>query len=99
MDAEGDRIQGINWRIIMGQGGMVTVRIPALELDFDEVKVHGYDQGGLWIESQKLTDLVCRVTGQSSLPTTPVFFVPYSAIHFAFVALGGLSLSSENLGL
>jgi hypothetical protein len=50
MDAKGDRILGINWRIIIGQGGVVAVRIPSIELaklDFEEVKVHGYDDGGL----------------------------------------------------
>jgi hypothetical protein len=95
MDAKGDRILGINWRIIIGQGGVVAVRIPSIELDFEEVKVHGYDDGGLWIESRTLTGKVRRVIRQSSLPATPVFFVPYSAIHFAFVALEGLPMSAE----
>jgi hypothetical protein len=76
MDAKGDRILGINWRIIIGQGGVVTVRIPSIELDFEEVKVHGYEDGGLWIESRTLTGKVRRVIRQSSLPATPCSSCP-----------------------
>jgi hypothetical protein len=72
---KGNRILGINWRIVIGQGGVVTVRIPSMEL-FEEVKVHGYDDGGLWIESQTLADKVRRGIRQSSLPATPVFSCP-----------------------
>ena len=84
----------------MQQGGVITVKIPSLELEMAEVKVHGFDSGGIWIESQKLTDMVCRVMAESSLPSTPVFFVPYSSIAFAFATLADLpSMSSEKLGL
>jgi hypothetical protein len=99
MEHQDSPLVGINFAIIMRQGGMITASIPTINDGLLEMKVEGFDNGGIWIQCQKLTDIVHRILGSSSLPSTPIFFVPYSAIRFAFVGVEGQSFSAEKLGL
>jgi hypothetical protein len=100
MDNQDDPLVGINFEIIMQQGGMITARVPTLAGNsLLEMKVCGVDQGGIWVECQALTDVVLRKLNESSLPTTPILFLPYSAIRFAFVGVERRSLSTEKLGI
>jgi hypothetical protein len=94
-----DALFGVNFEVIMRQGNLITAQIPTLDKDLLTLKLHGFDDGGIWVENQKLTDMVLKILGESSLPNTPIFFVPYSSIRFAFVAVEGQSLSAEKLGL
>lgn len=92
-------VPGINFDVILKQGGMFWAHIPSLDRDVLDLKLEGFDQGGIWIQSQKLTDKLLSKINQSFSPTTAVIFVPYTAIHYAFVIVEGTSLSAEKLGL
>ena len=78
---------------------MFSALIPTLHDQILELKLEGFDEGGIWVQSQKLTDQIMRKLNQTALPTTPVIFVPYSAFHYAFVQVNELSLSDEKFGL
>jgi hypothetical protein len=91
---------GINLAVLMRQNATLYAHIPTLAKDdLLELKLHGFDFGGIWVENQKLTDMVLEILNKAATPTTPVFFVPYSAIHFACTAVEGQSLSAGKLGL
>ena len=64
-----------------------------------ELKLHGVEHGGIWVENQELTDSVLKVLNAATLPLQPVFFVPYSSILWAFSLTEGQSLSAGKLGL
>ena len=90
---------GINFRAIFDQGSSVWAMIPGVSKQLLELKLEGVEQGGIWIQSQKLTDDLLRAMVRPSLEGTLVVFVPYSAIQYAVVLGEGVSLSAEKLGL
>ena len=96
-----DEELGISLRACMEQGVHLTVYAPILKQDtMLELKLHGIEQGGIWVENQTLTDIMLDAAHETSLPSTPIFFVPYSSIRWAFVMADDLpSLSSRKLGL
>jgi hypothetical protein len=66
--------------------------------EFQHVKLHGVEIGGMWIESEKATQVLLSAT---KLPAgkTPVFFLPYSQIRFGVDVLDGISLSEKAFGV
>jgi len=50
--------------------------------------LRGVETGGLWVENQEITDLILKTMEKTMLEATPVMFVPFSQIHWAFDALG-----------
>ena len=64
-----------------------------------QLKLHGIEQGGIWVENQELTDSVLETVNVTTLPMQPVFFVPYTSIVWAVAVIEGQSLSAEKLGL
>ena len=98
MDNQEEPFLGIDFEIIMRQGGMITASVPFLEPNkLLEMKVCGIDAGGIWVECQTLTDIVLRTINTATLPTMPILFLPYSQIRFAFVSVEGQSLSAEKM--
>ena len=89
----------ISFRGIFEQDSHCWAFIPSMGSEPLDIKLEGVDQGGIWIQCQRVTDMILRELGQSSFPATPVVFVPYSAIRYAFVLAEGPSLSAEKLGL
>ncbi len=62
------------------------------------VKLLTVDDGGIWVEDQKLTN---DVLGSLNLPAAPALvtpFFPYSSIHAIFANVPGLSLSEKAFG-
>lgn len=64
-----------------------------------ELKLHGIEQGGIWVENQELTDSVLSALNVATLPVRPIFFVPYASIVWAATLTEGQSLSAEKFGL
>jgi hypothetical protein len=91
-------LMGINFAAVM-EGDGILLALTSLRDEPLELKLHGFDEGGIWVENQKLTDMVLGLFDAASLPAQPVFFVPYSGIRWAFVLAKGQSLSSAKLGL
>lgn len=75
----------------------IAVTIPESPAGLHEVKLHGVESGGIWIEQQALTEVALELLQQSVLVCTPIMFVPYSSMQFAVALLDKVALS-EKLG-
>ncbi len=64
---------------------------------FSELTIRGVESGGLWVECAKVTQAWMQEMGVPALKT-PIFFLPYNEIRFAFAA-GELSLSDKAFGV
>jgi hypothetical protein len=80
-------------------GQTIPIKIPMMsETVLQEVTIRGVDLGGIWIESESMTKQLLAGLGVPAIKT-PVFFVPYHAIKFAFYGTDGLTLSPKAFGL
>jgi hypothetical protein len=78
-------------------GETVIAIVPFIDrVKFQELKIHGAEAGGIWVESQTLTNLVLKSIKQASAPRTPIFFVPFSQITMAWQAIEQTSLSEPS---
>lgn len=80
-------------------GETIAVVIPFInETQFQHVKLHAVEVGGIWIESpvatQKLLNDLKLQVGK-----TPVVFVPYAQIRYILDALDEISLSEKAFGV
>jgi len=57
--------------------------------------VRGADLGGVWVEYQTITDQILKSLDISMLEKTPLMFIPYSRIMFAFASNDVPSISSR----
>ncbi len=82
-------------------GSTIRAMIPIWSPDQtpQDFKLHGVEAGGLWLESQDLTDKLLSDLGIAAAPKTVVLFVPYQHIHFVVGLVDQSSLSEEALGL
>jgi hypothetical protein len=60
--------------------------------------IRGVENGGIWIECESLTQSVLAALGLPALKT-PVFFVPYQQIKFAYYGSETLALSEKAFGV
>jgi hypothetical protein len=78
----------------------VIVLIPKLDpVKLKVVKVVGVEAGGVWIESQEITNTLLQMLKVSSAPKRPLFFFPYHQITLAMYAMPGTSLDEKAFGL
>jgi hypothetical protein len=61
--------------------------------------LHGVESGGLWVESQTLTNAFLARVGLASAPKTAVFFLPFHQISFVLDSLNVPSLSEKAFGV
>jgi hypothetical protein len=65
-------------------GEIVPFKIARIDPDHEqEVLLHGVEAGGVWIESQELTNNFLTRMRVSSSPRTIVLFLPWHEISFA----------------
>jgi len=94
-----DDTHGTTFQTVFDQGSSCWAFIPSLDTEPLDITIEGIEHGGIWIQCQRITDMLLREMGKSSFQATPIVFVPYSAIRYAFVLKEGASLSAEKLGL
>jgi hypothetical protein len=77
-------------------GQVITAHIPYLhQTQWQEVKLHAVENGGIWIESQKfMTEMLTRI-GATMSPKTMIFFLPFSQITFIGASLDTPSISEK----
>lgn len=76
------------------------VLIPRMDpVKYQKVKLLGVEAGGIWIESQDVTNATLKHLGLSSLPTTIVIFFPYHEIAFAVRSIDKIALDEQAFGL
>ena len=61
----------------------------------EKVRLHGIDHGGVWIESQLLTDRFLETTKEIMANKTLITFLPFWKISLAFSAADMPSISSK----
>jgi hypothetical protein len=66
---------------------------------YQHVKLLGVEAGGLWIESQTLTNAMLQAMGVASAPKTAAFFFPYHEISFAITSIEGPALDEKAFGI
>ena len=66
---------------------------------YQRVKLHGVEAGGLWIESQTLTNSILQTLGIPSAPKTLVLFVPFHQILGGVAGAEGPSLDEKAFGV
>jgi len=77
-------------------GQLITVAIPAIDPQlYQEVRLLGVEPGGIWIESQTLTNQALKIAGQTAAPNSLAFFFPYGELRFGFVPIPGPALDEK----
>jgi hypothetical protein len=76
--------------------GLVPMMDPQI---FQVMVLHGVEEGGIWVENQKLTTLMLTGLKQASSSKTPLFFVPFHEIRFLMQSTEKSSLSEKAFGL
>lgn len=80
-------------------GQNIQAAIPFInKTEFQDIKIHGVETGGLWIECQALTNQILEAIGESH-GRTPLFFLPFHQISFAWTAIDQIALSESALGV
>ena len=88
----------MNFEKMIGQHILVKInRID--QTKYQDVKLLGVEAGGLWIESQTLTNAMLQAMQIPSAPKTAAFFFPYHEISFAISAIEGPSLDEKSFGV
>jgi hypothetical protein len=78
----------------------VLVLIPRIhESQYQKVKLHGVEAGGIWIESQNITNAILQSVGSQVAPKTPIFFFPYHQISFVIGRLDVPALDEKAFGV
>jgi hypothetical protein len=81
-------------------GQQILLNIPRLDqTHYQKVKLIGVETGGLWLESQALTNCVLQARGVPAAPKTLVWFLPYHEISFAISSIEGVALDEAAFGL
>jgi len=81
-------------------GETVLAVVPFIDsVIFQQLKIHGAEAGGIWVECQHLTDKVLKSIRMPAVAKTPIFFVPFSQITFAWRAIDQTALSEQSFGV
>ena len=64
-----------------------------------DLKIHGIEFGGIWLECQNVTEGMLARIGEQSAPKTPIVFVPYSQIKFLLSSIDAPALSERGFGV
>jgi len=74
------------------------VLIPKIDQKiYQKVKLHGVEAGGLWLESQAVTNALLQTLGAPATEKTVVFFWPYHQIQFAISSIDQPSFDERAL--
>jgi hypothetical protein len=63
------------------------------------VKLLGVEVGGIWVESQEITNQMLQFIGQATAEQTPIVFLPYHAIASILVSIEGVALDEKAFGV
>jgi len=78
-------------------GERLAFLIPRIDPEGEtEVILHGVEAGGVWIESQRLTNELMTQFRVAYAPRTLVFFVPYHEIAWAMASIEKSSLNETS---
>ncbi len=79
-------------------GKTITALVPIIHTEIlQKLTLHGVEAGGLWVESQTLTNLFLERVRMSASPKTAIFFLPYQQIVFVLGSIDVPALSEKAL--
>jgi hypothetical protein len=61
----------------------------------ERVRLHAVEGGGIWIESQMLTDTTLNASGATMAERTLVFFLPWHQIYWVMSSIDVPSISGQ----
>jgi hypothetical protein len=81
-------------------GHKVLALIPFIDkLIFQEITLHGVECGGIWVESQNLTNMMLQAIKEQSAPKTIVYFLPWHQISFLMSPIDTPALNEKSFGV
>jgi hypothetical protein len=81
-------------------GKNVSILIPVIHATkLQDVTIVGVENGGIWIESQTLTNFALQSLKIAASPKSLRWFVPYSGIALAMTGGGGPALDESAFGV
>ena len=80
-------------------GDEIMLIIPDIDALPQLVTLLGVEAGGIWIESQPLTNRLLKTIGQQTWPASPAFFFPYHAIRLGIGKSTAPALGEEAFGV
>jgi hypothetical protein len=90
--------KGRNMTFAQLVGQTVVALVPLISAtNFQNLKLHGVEAGGIWVESQALTELGLKAAEATMAPKTPMFFLPFWQIRFVMVSLDVPAISEKGL--
>jgi hypothetical protein len=82
------------------EGSTIALLSPFLDTKiFQEVKLHKVEDGGIWIDSQKLTDASLGQIGVAVAPKTLIFFLPWHQVLTIMSSADEVTLSEKGFDL
>lgn len=82
-------------------GGSILVQMPRSgdEARLWRMKLLGVEAGGIWVESQDITNRILQTVGVTSATRTPIVFLPYHQISLAMTSIPETALDEKAFGL
>jgi hypothetical protein len=81
-------------------GQEILLLVPDIDPKIPQlVKLIGVEAGGVWIESQSLTNTFLTGINQATWPGSPSFFLPYHAIRLGIGRVDAPALNEKAFGL
>ena len=81
-------------------GENVLALIPRIHNShYQSVKLHAVEAGGIWVESQELTNQFLQAAGTQVAKRTPLFFFPYHEIALVIGRLNAPALDEKAFGV
>lgn len=81
-------------------GHTIIALVPIFHpVQFQLLKLHEVEASGLWVESQKTTNLMLQKLGYASSSKTMIFFLPFQQIAFVIGSVDEISLDEKAFGV
>ncbi len=91
-------MERLHFGTMLGKEVLIVSRVLFPNSEPLQATIRGAEAGGIWIEAQKLTDMMLKIVlRQTVFQATPVFFLRFSSIDWAFVLQDVPSISSEGI--
>lgn len=81
-------------------GEIIVALVPIFhKTKFQQLKLHGVEDAGVWVENQAINDLLLAQVGVSTSPKTLIVFLPWHQISFVLGSYDAPSLSEKGFGV
>jgi hypothetical protein len=81
-------------------GEEIIANVPSMDREILQVlRLHGVEEGGIWVESENLTQRILAKLDYVASSKAPLFFLPFHEIRFALQSTDKISLSQKAFGM